>query len=293
MLNFKMLNLKRTDMNWTRKILGMSLLMLFLFSITGCEDDKPSPYKDEYEPNNKLTSPTDITLGTMYNASISKGDRDFFRLSIDNGGVIENLKVELGNFSENLQLEAIIWGDLGNQQYGVYGSPGLGYITYFPASVGTYYVEIGDKNNQAKGDYTITVSDMNDSDSNEPNDVFGNATIIDTYPSGAISANIAASSIDPYLKDWDYFLVVVKANKKVDFTISPQATDLSMNFKIYDESQVLVDAGADGTPGVALNFYLNNPTGTDVTLYVKVGGVIGVSYGRAYTISFTETNADV
>ena len=289
-----MLNLKRNIMNWTRKILGMSLLLLFLVSITGCEDDKPDPYKDEYESNNNLTSPTDIDLGTLYNASISKGDRDFFRFSVDNSGVMENLKVELGNFSENLQLESVFYDGLGTKLVTYWNDPGYGYVIYWPTIEGTFYLEIGDRDNQAKGDYSIKVTDLNDSDANEPNNTFGSASVIDTYPTGALSSTLVSSTDDQSPNgDWDYFLVVVKANKKVDFTISPQSFDLAMNFKIYDESQVLVDAGANGTPGVALNFYLNNPTGTDVTLYVKVGGTLGSTFVRDYTISFTETDADV
>ena len=89
-------------MEWIRKIFFVCAGLLLLFALTGCSDDEPNPYKDEYEPNNNITAPTDITLGTTYNASISKGDHDFYRFSVDNEGVLENIKIELGNFSENL-----------------------------------------------------------------------------------------------------------------------------------------------------------------------------------------------
>lgn len=290
---YSMLNLKKNTMNLMRKILGIIISVLFLFSIAGCEDDKPNPYKDDYEPNNKISSATDIVLGTLYNVSFTKGDRDFFRITVDNSGVIENLKFELGNFAENLAFEFVLLDELGNEIGTITGNPDGALIVYFPVIEGTYYVEIGDIENNAKGDYTLRISDLDDGDANEPNNTFVTATVIDTYPTGATSSTIvtSADNMNPS-GDWDYFLVLVRANKKVDFVISPQAADLAMNFNIYDESQVLVDDGEDGAAGVALDYYLNNPTGADVTLYIKVGGTLGATFSTDYTISFTETDAN-
>lgn len=280
-------------MDWIKKILGLSLFMLLIISITACEDET-NPYKDEYEPNNSITSPTDLTLGTLYDVSISKGDRDFYRFTVDNEGVLENVKVELGNFSENLQLESSFYDALGNMIVTYWNDPGFGYIIYWPTIEGTFYLEIGDKNDGAKGDYTLKLTDLNDSDANEPNNIFAQATIIDTYPTGVISANIVTTASAVYPNgDWDYYLVVVKANKKVEFTVSPQAGDMAMHFRIYNETQVEIDPGEDGDPGEVLDFYLNNSTGSDVTLYVKLSGILGNSYERDYSISFTETVADV
>ena len=274
-----------------RKILGLCLLFIFLFSITGCEDD-PSPYKDEYEPNNKISSATDIVLGVEYSLSLTKGDRDFFKITVDNSGVLENLMFELGNFADNLTFEVVLWDQLGNKIGTATGVSGGGFILYFPVVEGTYYVEIGDANNSAKGNYTLTITDLDDGDANEPNNTFVTATIIDTYPTGAIASTIVSSADDTHATgDWDYFLVLVRANKKVDFVITPMLPDLAMNFKIYDESQILVDEGEDGTAGVSLDYYLNNPTGGDVTLYVKVGGTLGGNFSTGYTISFNETDA--
>ncbi len=289
-----MLNLTGNKMEWIRKILAMSICLLLLFASTACSDDETNPYKDEYEPNNSITSPTDITLGTTYSASISKGDRDFYRFSIDNEGVLENLKIELGNFSETLELESSIYDGLGNKLITYWNDPSFGYIVYYPTVEGTYYLEIGDRNDQKKGDYSLKVTDLNDSDANEPNNTFGTATLIDSYPTGTISANIVTTASAEYPNgDWDYYLVVVNANKKVDFTVSPQAADLAMHFKIYNESQAEIDPGLNGTPGQSLNFYLNNSGGELITVYVKLGGTLGSSYERDYTISFTETNADI
>lgn len=281
-------------MEWIRKSLAMSVCLLMLIAITACSDDTDNPYKDEYEPNNNITSPTDITLGTTYSASISKGDRDFYRFSIDNEGILENLKIELGNFSETLQLESSIYDGLGNKIITYWNDPSYGYIVYYPTIEGTYYIEIGDRNDQAKGDYSLKVTDLNDSDANEPNNTFGTATLIDGYPTGMISANIVTTASAEYPGgDWDYYLVVVNAGKKVDFTVSPQAADLAMHFKIYNESQAEIDPGLTGTPGQSLNFYLNNSGAELITVYVKLGGTLGSSYERDYTISFTETDADI
>jgi len=289
-----MLNLTGNKMEWIRKILELSICLLLLLASTACSDDETNPYKDEYEPNNNITSPTDITLSTTYNASISKGDRDFYRFSIDNEGILENIKIELGNFSETLQLESSIYDGLGNKIITYWNDPSYGYIVFYPTIEGTYYLEIGDKNNQEKGDYSLKVTDLNDSDANEPNNTFSTATVIDTYPTGTIPANIVTTASAEYSSgDWDYYLVVVNANKKVDFTVSPQATDLAMHFKIYNESQTEIDPGLDGTPGQSLNFYLNNSGAELITVYVKLGGTLGSSYERDYTISFTETDADI
>jgi len=289
-----MLNLTGNKMEWIRKILAACVCFMLLIALTACSDDETNPYKDEYEPNNSITSPTDITLGTTYNASISKGDRDFYRFSVDNEGILENIKIEFGNFSETLQLESSIYDGLGNKIITYWNDPSYGYIVFYPTIEGTYYLEIGDKNNKEKGDYSLKVTDLNDSDANEPNNTFSTATVINTYPTGTISANIVTTASAEYSSgDWDYYLVVVNANKKVDFTVSPQPTDLAMHFKIYNESQTEIDPGLDGTPGQSLNFSWNNSGAELITVYVKLGGTLGSSYERDYTISFTETDADI
>ncbi len=282
-------------MEWIRKSLAMSVCLLMLFAITACSDDGESPYKDEYEPNNKITNPTDITLGTTYNASISKGDRDFFRFSIDNDEIIETFEIELGNFSEDIELETYIYDNLGRFRWGGYASPGYGYEVYYHAIEGNIIVEIGDKNDDAKGDYTLTVSDLNDGDDNEPNDGFPNATDIHTYPTEPISANITAPSDDIYEQDWDYYKVTVMANKKVEATITPETSNLTIHYKTYDKYFSVYDEGSTGDPGGSVLFSINNPTGENDIFYVKVGGLLNSRflYGINYTISFIETDAEI
>jgi len=73
--------------------------------------------------------------------------------------------------------------------------------------------------------------------------------------------------------------------------IDPSASDMELHFKIYYEDQSLADNGKDGADGETLDFYLNNGTAADVTLYIELGGYVGDSYNGDYTISFTETDA--
>jgi len=278
-------------MKTIKKTLILCLSIALILFLNACEKD--DPFKDEYEPNNSITEAIELTLETQINASISKGDHDFYSFTIvDNQKIIKNALIELGNFSDNLQLVCSIYDDLGNLRVTYEGGAGTGYAIKWPTTGGSYFLEISDKSGDEEGHYTIKVTDLNDNDDNEPNDTFSQATVISSYPTGNISGTIVVTASTEYPNgDFDFFLVLVSANKKVDFTVSPLASDLELHFKIYDESQILVDEGLDGNDGQVLNFYLNNPSGSDVTMYIKLGGILGESLNGNYTISFTESDA--
>jgi len=275
-----------------KKTLILCLSIALILFLNACEKD--DPFKDEYEPNNSLTEAIELTLETQINASISKGDHDFYSFNVDNQGVIENAQIELGNFSDNLQLVCSIYDNLGNLRITYEGGASYGFKINLSTTGGSYFLEIYDKSGDEEGDYTIKVTDLNDNDDNEPNDTFGQATVISSYPTGNIPCTIVADASSEYPNgDFDFFLVLVRANKRVDFTVSPLASDLKLHFKIYDESQMLKDEGLDGDDGQVLKFYLNNPSGSDViTMYIKLGGILGeTTYNGDYTISFTESDA--
>ncbi len=278
-------------MKTIKKTLILCLSIALVLFLNACEKD--DPFKDEYEPNNSLTEAIELTLETQINASISKGDHDFYSFTVDNQEIIENALIELGNFSDNLQLVCSIYDDLGNIRVTYEGGEGTGYAIKWPTTGGTYYLEISDKSGDEEGDYTIKVTDLNDNDDNEPNDTFTQATIISSYPTGNIYGTIVVTASTEYPNgDFDFFMVLVNANKKVDFTVSPLASDLKLHFKIYDESRILKDEGLDGDDGQVLNFHLKNSSGSDIiTRYIKLGGILGESLNGNYTISFTESDA--
>lgn len=68
-----------------KKTLILCLSIALILFLNACEKD--DPFKDEYEPNNSLSEAAELTLGTLVNASLSKGDHDFYSFTVDNQGM--------------------------------------------------------------------------------------------------------------------------------------------------------------------------------------------------------------
>ncbi|UCG27259.1 MAG: hypothetical protein JSV24_09810, partial [Bacteroidales bacterium] len=260
-------------------------------SFNSCEDDEPDPYKDEYESNNSRTEATEYTMGQILEASIAKGDEDWYSFTPENITYIDIILIDIQNKSTDLEIVATLYDSQGGQIGILEGDPGQDLLISLSTRNGSYYIKISDKSGEIKGDYTLQISNTDANDNNEPDDTFAQAQVISSYPNTINGTILVDAGPDSPYGDWEYFLVLVKAGKRVDFSADPGANDMELHFKIYNEDQSLADEGKDGTDGETLNFYLNNGTAADVTLYIELGGYIGESYNGDYTISFTETTA--
>jgi len=269
-----------------KKTLILCLSIALILFLNACEKD--DPFKDEYEPNNSLTESIELTLETQINASISKGDHDFYSFTVDNQEIIENALIELGNFSGNLQLVCSIYDDLGNIRVTYEGGEGTGYAIKWPTTGGTYYLEIYDKSGDEEGDYTIKVTDLNDNDDNEPNDTFSQSKVISSIPATITGTIVADADANNTLGDFEFFTILVPGNTTINATATPVGTDMKLNMESFDEMHVSIE-NITGEEGHVISLPLDNNTSAgEAQFYVKLGGLLGDSYNGDYSITFDD-----
>ncbi len=274
-------------MKTIKKTLILCLSIALVLFLNACEKD--DPFKDEYEPNNSLTEAIELTLETQINASISKGDHDFYSFTVDNQEIIENALIELGNFSDNLQLVCSIYDDLGNIRVTYEGGEGTGYAIKWPTTGGTYYLEISDKSGDEEGDYTIKVTDLNDNDDNEPNDTFSQSKVISSIPATITGTIVADADANNTLGDFEFFTILVPGNVTINATATPDypESDLTLNMEIFDENKNSIESETGGE-GDVVSIAISNDSQYDAQFYVKLGGLLGSSDNGDYSITFDD-----
>jgi len=79
-------------------------------------------------------------------------------------------------------------------------------------------------------------------------------------------------------------------NKKVLWSVTPKASNTELHFRVYDANKEYLGK-ADGSDGQTITGSMNNTSGSDSFFYIELGAFVGDN--GHYTISFTETDADV
>ena len=248
---------------------------------------------DDYEPNE--TSDTAAELGTLPVSAlegtlVSPYEKDWYKFTTENSGVWDILSIDITNNSDELELLAELYDIDLNKEEQVEGSNGANVSITYPTKGGSFYLLLKSLYEGNKGNYTLTIENMNLNDDNEPDDTFADARIIDSYPTGDISGTIVYEAANDNGGDYEFYKVTVKAGKKVDFTIDPAASNTELHFGIYNQDQSYTGSSLDGSDGETLNYYLNNSSDSDAVVYIKLGAYPGDN--GDYTISFTETTAN-
>lgn len=276
-------------MKQIKNIFWIILTIPVLLILSGCE--KEDPFKDNLEPNNSRNEAFELTLGEQIDASIAKGDHDWYSFSIETNGIIDKALIEINNLTAEMELTAVLYDSQGNQFGSFTGNAGINMNISLSTKTSSYYIEIYDKNSEQEGKYELTITLLQANDSNEPDDTFENARIVDSYPSGVITGTILVNASDDNQNgDFEFFILLIDTDKAVDFTLTPTADDIKMNYKIFNADRSVVADETEGTPGQILQASVGDGSGGSMSRYLRVGATLGETGNGNYTISFTETN---
>ena len=271
--------------NISRIILAISILL----TLSTCEKD--DPFKDDLEPNNSRSEAFELILGEQVNASIAKGDHDWYSFSVETNGIIDKAGIAIENLTAEMELTAVLYDSQGNQFGSFTGNAGINMNISLSTRTSSYYIEIYDKNSDREGKYKLTITLLQANDSNEPDDSFEDARIVSSYPSGVITGTILISaSDDNQYGDFEFFVLSVGVDKIVDFTLTPDADDIKMNYKIFNEDRSVAVDEVEGAAGQILQATAGNGSAGSMARYLRVGATLGDTGNGDYTISFTETD---
>ena len=271
--------------NISRIILAISILL----TLSTCEKD--DPFKDDLEPNNSRNEAFELTLGEQVDASIAKGDHDWYSFSVETNGIIDKAGIAIENLTAEMELTAVLYDSQGNQFGSFTGNAGINMNISLSTRTSSYYIEIYDKNSDREGKYKLTITLLQANDSNEPDDSFEDARIVSSYPSGVITGTILISaSDDNQYGDFEFFVLSVGVDKIVDFTLTPDADDIKMNYKIFNEDRSVAVDEVEGAAGQILQATAGNGSAGSMARYLRVGATLGDTGNGDYTISFTETD---
>ncbi len=276
-------------MTRTKNIFWIILTIPVLLILSGCE--KEDPFKDGLEPNNSRDEAFELTLGEQVDASIAKGDHDWYSFSVETNGIIDKALIEIINLTAEMELTAVLYDSQGNQFGSFTGNAGINMNITLSTRSSSYYIKIYDNNSEQEGKYKLTITLLQANDSNEPDDTFENARIVDSYPSGVITGTILvnASEANQY-GDFEFFVLFIDLNKTVNFTLTPSADDIKMNYKIFNEDHSVVVNETEGTAGQILQAPVGDGSGGSMTRYLRVGATLGETGNGNYTISFTQSD---
>jgi len=276
-----------------KRIKNISLVILvipFLLNLSGCKKDE-DPFKDGLEPNNSRSEAFEFTLGEQVDASVAKGDHDWFSFSVETNGIFDLAGIAIKNLADEMELTAVLYDSLGNQFGSITGNAGIDMNINLSTRTSSYYIEIYDKNSDHEGKYKLTITLLLANDSNEPDDTFEDAFIVQSYPSGIISGTILVNaSDDNQYGDFEFFVLLIDLNKTVSFTLTPDADDIKMNYKIFKEDHSVVVEETEGTAGQILRASVGSGSEGSMTRYLRVGATLGDTGNGKYTISFTQTD---
>lgn len=276
-------------MKQIKNIFWIILAIPILLTLSTCEKD--DPFKDDLEPNNSRGEAFELILGEQVDASIAKGDHDWYSFSVETNGIIDIARIAIENLTDEMELTAALYDSQGNQFGSLTGNAGINMNINLSTRTSSYYIEIYDKNSDREGKYKLTITLLQANDSNEPDDTFENARIVDTYPSGAITGTILINASDANQNgDFEFFILLIKVDKAVGFTLTPAADDIKLNYKIFNEDRSVVVEETEGTPGQILQASVGSGSGGSMTRYLRVGATLGGTGNGNYTISFTETD---
>ena len=273
-----------------RNIFWIILAIPFLINLSGCKKDE-DPFKDGLEPNNNSNEAFELTLGEQIDASIAKGDHDWYSFSVETNGIVDKALIEIKNLTAEMELTAVLYDIQGNQFGSFTGNAGINMNISLSTRTSSYYIELYDKNGDHEGKYELTITLLQANDSNELDDTFEDARVVSSYPSGVITGTVLVNASDTYqYGDFEFFVLLINADKTVDFTLTPSADDIIMNYKIYEEDRSVAVVETEGTAGQILQASVGSGSGGILTRYLRVGATLGDTGNGNYSISFTETD---
>ncbi len=289
--------------NWTYELTcpgGMYILKVFgddgFQKYTGPYSFKISNLNsnDEYAPNHVMDMSAEVSLDTDIEGKIlSYDEEDFFLFTNENPEYWQQFHLAFTNVSSDFMVHYEVLDEERKSIHKGSSAPDKGVdLSYkFPTKTGHIFIRIFgyDYYENTKGSYTMNLSVSDPNDDNEPDDTFSQARNISSYPTGALEGTIVCDAANDNPGDYEFFKVLIRAGKKVDFTVTPKAQNTELHFGIYNVDQSYTGSSEDGNDGETLEYYLNNPSTNDESVFIKLGGFPGDNGN--YAISFTESDA--
>lgn len=248
---------------------------------------------DEYGPNHTIETAKPLAFGNSYNGVlVSKAEDDYYKFENPKPGTWNSYTFTLTNVSAELMAKIRIYGadksELCSKGVGTAGAD-LSYT--FISKENVFYLQVlgwdGYANDHRScGSYTLTPVN-NGNDDYEPDDTFDDAREISSYPTGDLKGTILADAANDNGGDYEFFKVSIANNKKVSWSVSPEAANTELHFHVYDANKAY-KGYADGNDGETLTGSMKNETGMNSYFYIKLGAYVGDNGN--YTISFTESD---
>ncbi|HZK20542.1 MAG TPA: hypothetical protein VFC68_07445 [Treponemataceae bacterium] len=254
---------------------------------------------DAYAPNHKLaTANSSVAFDQVAKGVlVSQYEDDWFKFTNPTSDSWNSYTISLTNVGENLYgafsfyaesaVELKSFKDISSKTKGAD-------VTYTLVSKeNVFYVRVSGwdgviLDHRSSGEYDLKVI-CNGNDSNEPDDTFEQARVIDSFPSGDLSGTILSEAANDNGGDYEFFKVSLAVGKKVAWSIAPEKANTELHFHVYDQGKEL-QGSVDGNDGQTITGSLNNSGTTATFFYIKLGAFLGDNGN--YTISFTETDAD-
>jgi len=211
------------DFNWTQR---------FQLTLTGANPGyapTESPASIEEEQNNMIADANLIAFDVPVSATTGvSGDEDWFKFHMPFPGVI---RVELNTVPVDMRGRIRVYGDDGTQ-INSREATNPGDLVSFDTRVtlpGLYYVRIDDLNSNASADpYLLVVSSTSALDSYEPNNRFGDATVLNEQ--NRIQALIFNSG------DEDWYRVTCDSGTTLQVTVAEVPEEIKPRIEIFDLS---------------------------------------------------------
>jgi hypothetical protein len=250
---------------------------------------------DNFAPNHTFeTAEESLEYGSSYNGVIvSKYEDDYYKFTNPTPGAWNSYTFTLTDVSDGLYGKFNRYG-ADKSALGYEGATTAGAdLTYtFISKEDEFYIRVSGwsgyaSDHASSGSYIFTPA-SNGNDDNEPDDTFEDAREITSFPTD-LTGTILKEAANNNNGDYEFFKVTLNGNKKVSWTVDPDAANTELHFKIYNSDEVY-DRIVDGDDGEIINDSMNNAGATDTYFYIKLGAYVGDNGN--YTISFTETDAD-
>ncbi len=249
---------------------------------------------DEFAPNHTIETAKSLEFGNSYNGVIvSKYEDDYYKFTNPTPGVWNSYTFALTNVSKELFARIRIYGANKSVLQTIGATTAGSNLEYtFVSKENEFYLQIlgwdGYVNDHgSSGSYTLTPV-VNGNDDYEPDDTFEDAREINSFPSD-LTGKILADAANNNGGDYEFFKVLIANNKKVSWSVTPEASNTELHFRVYDANKKYL-GNVDGSDGQTITGSMNNTTGADSFIYIELGAFVGDNGN--YTISFTETAAD-
>ncbi|MEX2443229.1 MAG: hypothetical protein WD492_06480 [Alkalispirochaeta sp.] len=251
---------------------------------------------DNFAPNHTLETAEDsLEYGNDYDGVIvSKYENDYYSFSNPTPGAWNSYTFTLTDVSDGLYGRFHRYGADGSELERIGTDTAGADLTYtFNSKENDFYIRVSGwsgyaSENNSSGSYTLTPV-SNGNDDNEPDDTFDDAREITSYPTGDLTGTVLTTAANNNGGDYEFFEVILKGDKKVAWTVDPEASNTELHFNVYDADRSFL-GDVDGDDAETIGSFVNNLGSTDTFFYIKLGAYVGDNGN--YTISFTETDAD-